>query len=393
LTYLLKRLHDRCIACGVLPAWPARVRRNVRLAAGSGVKSIDLGADLDGWNVMKVLVTGGAGYIGSHTCVELMQVGHEVVILDNLCNSHSAVLGRIARIAGETPQFANADVRDLGALREALVRHRIDAVIHFAGLKAVGESVEKPLDYYDNNVQGSLVICRAVKEAGVGTLVFSSSATVYGNPSSVPIREDAPLGATNPYGHSKLMVERILQDLEASDHASWRIAVLRYFNPVGAHPSGLIGEDPQGTPNNLMPNIARVAVGVREKIRVFGSDYPTRDGTGIRDYIHVVDLARGHLAALEFMQRERRGMTVNLGTGRGISVLEAVRAFEHASGRRIPYEVSARRPGDVAECYADPSLAEKMLGWKATLTLDDMCRDTWRWQSMNPRGYRGEDLK
>jgi len=342
---------------------------------------------------MKVLVTGGAGYIGSHTCVELMQAGHEVFIFDNFSSSHAAAIGRIARIAGRTPEFTKADVRDSGALREVFARHRFDAVIHFAGLKAVGESVEKPIEYYDNNVQGALVLCRAMAQAGVGVLVFSSSATVYGNAASVPIREDAPLGPTNPYGHSKLMVERILQDLEASDPGAWRIALLRYFNPVGAHPSGLIGEDPQGIPNNLMPNIAQVAVGIREKIRVFGSDYPTRDGTGVRDYIHVVDLARGHLAALETMQRERRGLTVNLGTGRGVSVLETVRAFERASGRAVPFERVARRAGDVAECYADPSLAEKILGWKATYTLEDMCRDTWRWQSMNPHGYREENRK
>jgi UDP-glucose 4-epimerase len=342
---------------------------------------------------MKVLVTGGAGYIGSHTCVELMQAGHEVVIFDNLCNSHAAVIARIARIAGRTPDFLKGDVRDRNSLRDAFARRRFDAVIHFAGLKAVGESVEKPIEYYDNNVHGALALCLAMKEAGVGMLVFSSSATVYGNAASVPIREDAPLGSTNPYGHSKLMVERILQDMEASDRGAWRVALLRYFNPVGAHPSGLIGEDPQGIPNNLMPNIAQVAVGVREKIRVFGSDYPTRDGTGIRDYIHVVDLALGHLAALEFMRRQARGMTVNLGTGRGVSVIEAVRAFERASGRSVPFERAPRREGDVAECYADPTLAEKTLGWKATLTLDDMCRDTWRWQSMNPRGYREEDRK
>jgi UDP-glucose 4-epimerase len=335
---------------------------------------------------VRVLVTGGAGYIGSHTCVELMQAGHELVIYDNLSNSRPAVIARIATIVGKAPEFAEADVRDPDALRDVLSRYRFDAVIHFAGLKAVGESVEKPIEYYDNNVQGALALCRAMADAGVGMLVFSSSATVYGNPSSVPIREDAPLAPTNPYGHSKLMVERILADLAASDPA-WRIALLRYFNPAGAHPSGLIGEDPQGIPNNLMPYVAQVAAGVRERLRVFGSDYPTRDGTGVRDYIHVVDLARGHLAALETMERERRGLTVNLGTGRGISVLEAVRAFERASGRAIPFEQVARRAGDVAECYADASLAEKTLGWKAGHTLDDMCRDAWRWQSMNPRGY------
>src|SRR5438046_3516721 len=337
---------------------------------------------------MKVLVTGGAGYIGTHTCVELMQAGHDVVIFDNISNSHAAAIGRIARIAGRTPEFTKADVRYACALREAFARHRFDAVIHFAGLKAVGESVEKPIEYYDNNVQGALVLCRAMAQAGVGMLVFSSSATVYGNAASVPIREDAPLGPTNPYGHSKLMVERILLDLEASDRGAWRIALLRYFNPVGAHPSGLIGEDPQGIPNNLMPNIAQVAVGARDRLRVFGSDYPTRDGTGIRDFIHVVDLARGHIAALETLQREQRGFTVNLGTGRGISVLEAVRAFERASGRAIPIERVARRAGDVAESYADPSLAESTLGWKAVHRLGDICRDTCRRQSLNPHRCR-----
>jgi len=342
---------------------------------------------------VKVLVTGGAGYIGSHTCVELMQAGHEVVIFDNFCNSHLAVIERIGRIVGKTPEVEKADVRDTGALRDVFNRRRFDAVIHFAGLKAVGESIEKPIEYYDNNVQGALSLCRAMAETGVGMLVFSSSATVYGNASSVPIREDAPLGPTNPYGQSKWMVERILGDVAASHSAGWRVALLRYFNPVGAHPSGLIGEDPQGIPNNLMPNIAQVAVGVRDKLRVFGSDYPTRDGTGIRDYIHVVDLARGHLAALETLKRGRGGITVNLGTGRGISVLEAVRAFERASGRAIPIERVARRAGDVAESYADPSLAEKILGWKATYALDDMCRDAWRWQSMNPLGYREESAQ
>jgi UDP-glucose 4-epimerase len=337
---------------------------------------------------MKVLVTGGAGYIGSHTCVELMLAGHDVVLLDNLRNSHAAVLERIARIVGRPAEFANADVRDTEALRGVFANYRFDAVIHFAGLKAVGESFEKPIEYYDNNVQGALSLCRAMTEAGVGTLVFSSSATVYGNATSMPVREDAPLGPTNPYGWTKWMVERILGDLAASAPAAWRVALLRYFNPVGAHSSGLIGEDPQGIPNNLMPNIAQVAAGVRDKVRVFGSDYPTRDGTGVRDYIHVVDLALGHLAALDALRRQSRGFTVNLGTGRGISVLDAVRAFERASGRTIPMEKVARRAGDVAESYADASLAEKLLGWKAVYGLDDMCRDAWRWQSMNPYGYR-----
>jgi len=337
---------------------------------------------------MKVLVTGGAGYIGSHTCVELMQAGFDVLVLDNLSNSHVAVLDRIARIVGRQPDFEQHDVRDTGALRDCFARHRFDAVIHFAGLKAVGESVEKPIEYYDNNVLGALALCRAMAEAGVGSLVFSSSATVYGDAVAMPVREDAPLGPTSPYGRTKWVVERILQDLAAADPAAWRIALLRYFNPVGAHPSGLIGEDPQGIPNNLMPNIAQVAAGVREKLRVFGTDYPTRDGTGVRDYIHVVDLARGHLAALDALRREGRGFTVNLGTGRGFSVLEAVRAFERASGRAIPIEKVALRPGDVAESYADASLAERILGWKAVHGLDEMCRDAWRWQSQNPRGYR-----
>jgi UDP-glucose 4-epimerase len=336
---------------------------------------------------MKVLVTGGAGYIGSHTCVELMQAGYEVVVLDNLRNSHAAVLERIARITGRTPGFERVDVRDASALREVFARYRFDAVIHFAGLKAVGESVAKPLEYYDNNVQGALSLCRAMADAEVGMLVFSSSATVYGNASSMPLREDAPLAPTNPYGQTKWMVERILGDVAVSNPGLWRVALLRYFNPVGAHSSGLIGEDPQGIPNNLMPNIAQVAAGVRDKVRVFGTDYATRDGTGVRDYIHVVDLARGHLAALDALRRDQRGFTVNLGTGRGISVLEAIRAFERACGTVIPTEKVARRPGDVAESYADPSLAQSLLGWQAHFGLDDMCRDTWRWQSLNPRGY------
>jgi UDP-glucose 4-epimerase len=335
-------------------------------------------------------VTGGAGYIGSHTCVELMQAGYEVLVLDNLSNSHPAVLARIERIVGKPPEFARVDVRDTDALARVLRDRRFDAVIHFAGLKAVGESVDRPLDYYENNVQGALSLCRAMAQAGVGTLVFSSSATVYGNAASMPLREDSPLGPTNPYGQTKWMVERILGDLAASRPGAWRIGLLRYFNPVGAHPSGLIGEDPQGIPNNLMPNIAQVAAGVRDKVRIFGSDYATRDGTGIRDFIHVVDLARGHLAALDALRRDGRGFTVNLGTGRGVSVLEAVRAFERASGRAIPTEKVTRRAGDVAESYADPSLAGSLLGWKAQYGLDEMCRDTWRWQSQNPYGYRGE---
>lgn len=339
---------------------------------------------------MRVLVTGGAGFIGSHTCVELMRSGHDVVVYDNLCNSRPAVIARIARIVGRAPDLVRGDVRDGDALARVFASGTFDAVLHFAGLKAVAESIDRPLEYYDNNVYGTLVLCRAMARAGVKVLVFSSSATVYDSASPMPLREDSPLGPVNPYGHSKLMVERILQDLAAARSAQWRFALLRYFNPVGAHPSGLIGEDPQGLPNNLMPNVAQVAVGLRDKVRIFGDDYPTRDGTGVRDYIHVVDLARGHLAALEAVQRTDRGITVNLGTGRGTSVLEAVRAFERACGRSIPVERVARRSGDVAECYADPSHAEQVLGWKAVLSMDDMCRDAWRWQSTNPRGYPEE---
>jgi len=326
-----------------------------------------------------VLVTGGTGYIGSHTVVELMAAGHDVVIIDNLCNSKASVLDRIQRIAGRRPQFEQVDVRDRPALRRLLVSHRFDAVIHFAGLKAVGESVEKPLAYYDNNVSGSVALVECMSEAGVRTIVFSSSATVYGEPVSVPIREDSPLSASNPYGRSKLMIEEILRDTAATDPA-WRVALLRYFNPVGAHSSGLIGEDPNGIPNNLMPYIAQVAVGKLKELPVFGADYPTPDGTGVRDYIHVVDLARGHLAALNALPRHAGVLTVNLGTGRGYSVLELVRAFSTSSGRPVPYRIVGRRPGDIAQCYADPSLAREMLGWQAQLGIDAMCADTWRWQ-------------
>ncbi len=333
-----------------------------------------------------LLVTGGAGYIGSHACVELLQAGHEVAILDNLCNSRREVLGRIERIAGRPPVFHECDVRDAAALRDVFRRHAFGAVLHFAGLKAVGESVERPLDYYDNNVGGTLALCAAMAEAGVSRLVFSSSATVYGDPDTVPLREDHPLRPTNPYGRSKAMVEAVLQDLAQSDQG-WRIALLRYFNPVGAHESGLIGEDPEGVPNNLMPFIAQVAVGRREALSVFGDDYPTPDGTGVRDYIHVVDLVRGHLAALEKLDSAPGVLTVNLGTGRGYSVLEMVEAFRRASGREIPYRIVGRRPGDIATCYADPSLAQRLLGWRAERGIEEMCRDAWRWQSMNPGGY------
>ncbi|MTV41556.1 UDP-glucose 4-epimerase GalE [Duganella radicis] len=329
---------------------------------------------------MRVLVTGGAGYIGSHTCVELLGAGHEVLILDNLYNARASVLERIERIAGRAPQFVQADVRDRAALEQVFASHAIDAVIHFAGLKAVGESVEQPLRYYDNNVTGSLVLFETMARFGVKTLVFSSSATVYGDPASVPILEHFPLSATNPYGRSKLMIEDMLRDLYKAD-PGWRIALLRYFNPVGAHESGLIGEEPNGIPNNLVPYIAQVAEGQREFLSVYGNDYPTPDGTGLRDYIHVVDLALGHLATLAKLATGVGIYTYNLGTGRGNSVLEMVRAFEAASGRPVPYRIVARRPGDIAACYADPGLAERELGWKATRNIEQMCADSWRWQS------------
>jgi UDP-glucose 4-epimerase len=328
-----------------------------------------------------ILITGGTGYIGSHTVVELMQAGFEVLIVDNFCNSKASVLERIERIVGRRPGFVEADVRDRVAMRAVFADYHVDAVIHFAGLKAVGESVTQPLRYYDNNINGSLVLFETMAEAGVKTLVFSSSATVYGDPHAVPIREDFPLSATNPYGRSKLIIEEILGDVARVD-ASWHIALLRYFNPVGAHESGLIGEDPNGIPNNLMPYIAKVAVGTLPELSVFGSDYPTRDGTGVRDYIHVVDLARGHLAALKTLSASAGVLTVNLGTGQGYSVLDVVRAFEKASGQKVPYRIAGRRPGDIAECYADPTLAKNLLGWQAQYGIEDMCRDAWRWQSM-----------
>jgi UDP-glucose 4-epimerase len=337
---------------------------------------------------MNVLVTGGAGYIGSLTSVQLLATGMRPVLLDNLCNSKAAVLERIEQVAGQRPRFVQGDIRDRALLDRVLREEGIEAVIHFAGLKAVGESVEMPLAYYDNNVHGTLVLLEALREAQVRTLVFSSSATVYGDAQVMPLREDAPTGATNPYGRTKLMVEQILSDLAVSD-PSWSLTALRYFNPVGAHPSGLMGEDPQGIPNNLMPYIAQVAVGRREKLRVFGDDYPTPDGTGVRDYIHVLDLADGHLAALRHAHG-RAGLHVfNLGTGHGNSVLEMLQAFGRACGRELPYEIAPRRPGDVASCWADPAHAERTLGWRAQRSLDQMCADTWRWQSMNPNGYPG----
>lgn len=335
---------------------------------------------------MKILVTGGAGYIGSHTCVELLMAGHDVVVIDNLSNSSSVVFDRIERICNRRPVFHEVDVRSRDRVAEILSVHGIEAVIHFAGLKAVGESVAQPLRYYDNNVTGSLALFGAMMEAGVRSLVFSSSATVYGDPHSVPIHEDFPLLVTNPYGRSKLMVEEVLRDLIRADD-SWHIALLRYFNPVGAHKSGLIGEDPGGTPNNLMPYVSQVAVGRRPELQIFGGDYPTPDGTGVRDYIHVVDLADGHIAALGWLQQHKGVHTFNLGTGQGKSVLEVVRAFEAASGKPVPYRIVDRRPGDIAQCYADSSRAEQEFAWKAQRGIMEMCRDAWNWQVKNPGGY------
>lgn len=332
-----------------------------------------------------ILVTGGTGYIGSHTVVELLNRGESVLILDNLCNSSPKVLDRIEAICGKRPLFVQGDIRDKAVLARVFAEHAIAAVVHFAGLKAVGESVAKPLMYYENNVYGSMTLLEAMAEAGVKQFVFSSSATVYGDPHNPCIVEDFPLQPANPYGRSKLMVEDMLRDLAVSDPA-WRVAILRYFNPVGAHASGLIGENPSGIPNNLMPFIAQVAVGRRAELSVFGSDYPTPDGTGVRDYIHVVDLALGHLAALDALAREQGVTTVNLGTGRGFSVLEMLHAFERACGQKVPYKLVDRRPGDVPAYWAEPALAEVSLGWKATRGIDAMCADTWKWQSMNPEG-------
>ncbi|WP_323030353.1 UDP-glucose 4-epimerase GalE [Castellaniella sp.] len=328
---------------------------------------------------MNILLTGGTGYIGSHTATVLAQQGHRVVLFDNLSNSDEAVVGQLARILGAAPVFVRGDVRDEALLERTLRDHEIQAVIHFAGLKAVGESVEKPLDYFSNNVQGTLSLLQAMRTRGVRTLVFSSSATVYGEPQYLPLDESHPTGATNPYGRSKLHIEEILGDLAASD-PSWRVACLRYFNPVGAHDSGLIGENPRGVPNNLMPYVAQVATGLRAELNVFGDDYPTPDGTGVRDYIHVMDLAEGHAAALSFLADRTGWHAVNLGTGQGHSVLDVVHAFEQASGRPVPYRIQPRRPGDVAACYADPAKARRDLGWAATRTLEDMCRSTWRYQ-------------
>ena len=338
---------------------------------------------------MNILVTGGAGYIGSHTCVELLKAGHEVVVLDNFVNSHPEALRRVEEITGKSVTRAELNLLDEAALAQLFQKHDLDAVIHFAALKAVGESVEKPLLYYHNNLGGTLNLCRAMQNAGVKTLVFSSSATVYGTSSEPPLREDAPRNleeVTNPYGRSKLIIEFMLEDLYASD-AEWNIALLRYFNPAGAHPSGRLGEDPSGVPNNLTPYVAQVAVGKLDMLPVTGDDYDTPDGTGVRDYIHIVDLAQGHVAALSKLQEGPGVVTYNLGTGRGYSVLEVIRAFEKASGREIPYKIKPRRPGDIAVNYADPGKAERELGWKAEKGIGEMCEDAWRWQSQNPKGF------
>ncbi|OEF27627.1 UDP-glucose 4-epimerase GalE [Vibrio rumoiensis] len=335
---------------------------------------------------MFVLITGGMGYIGSHTCIQMIEAGMTPIIFDNLYNSKPTVLDRIEKVSGVRPIFIEGDIRNKADLEAVLKQYDIESVIHFAGLKAVGESVEKPLEYYDTNVHGTLVLVDAMRDAGVKSLVFSSSATVYGDPASVPILENFPTSATNPYGRSKLIVEECLTDFQAAN-PDWSITLLRYFNPVGSHPSGELGEDPQGIPNNLMPFVAQVAVGRREFLSVFGSDYPTKDGTGVRDYIHVMDLADGHLAALKHVGRKQGLHIYNLGTGCGNSVLEMVSAFEKASGTKVPYKLVDRRPGDIAECWADPAKAQADLNWKATRSLEEMTEDTWRWQSNNPQGY------
>lgn len=335
---------------------------------------------------MAILITGGAGYIGSHTCVELLNRNEDIVVVDNLSNSSHESLERVEKITGQKLDFYQIDLRDEAGMREIFKTHKIDSVVHFAALKAVGESVTMPLAYYDNNITGTLMLLSLMAEFGVKNIVYSSSATVYGDPARVPITEDFPLHPTNPYGWTKAMTEQILMDLQAADPA-WNVILLRYFNPVGAHKSGTIGESPNGIPNNLMPFISQVAVGKLEELNVFGDDYPTDDGTGVRDYIHVVDLAKGHLAAIDTFSRNPGLQIYNLGTGQGYSVLELVRAFEKASGRKVPYKVVSRRPGDIASCFADPGKANRELGWQAELGIEEMCEDTWRWQSANPEGY------
>ncbi len=336
---------------------------------------------------MSVLVTGGAGYIGSHTVIELIENGYDVVVVDNLCNSKKVALERVEKIVGKKIKFYQENVCDLEKIRDIFKKENIDSVIHFAGLKAVGESCRKPLEYYQNNLISTLTLIQVMREFNCKNIVFSSSATVYGQPKSVPIKEDFPLGpTTNPYGSTKLMIEDMLRDIYKADN-SFNIALLRYFNPIGAHKSGLIGEDPNGIPNNLMPYITQVAIGKLEKLHVFGNDYPTHDGTGVRDYIHVVDLARGHICALKKLETKPGLVTYNLGTGKGYSVLDMVKAFEKASGKKIPYVIDPRRPGDVPECYADPTKAKEEIGFECKYDLEEMCKDSWRWQSTNPKGY------
>ena len=334
----------------------------------------------------KVLLTGGAGYIGSHTLILLIESGYEVVVFDNFSNASKESISRVEKIVGQKIVVIEGDIRSREDLEKVFTQHTIDSVIHFAGLKAVGESVEKPLKYYDNNVNGTVILCEVMAKYNCKSIVFSSSATVYGDPHTVPIKEDFPLSATNPYGRSKLMIEEILRDLYVSDK-EWKVVLLRYFNPVGAHSSGTIGEDPNGIPNNLMPYIAQTAVGKLSCLGVFGDDYDTVDGTGVRDYIHVVDLAQGHVNALDRIKNFTEVMTINLGTGKGYSVLEMVKAFERASGKEVPFCIAPRRAGDIASCYSDPSYAKEILGWNAVRGIDEMCQDGWRWQSQNPNGY------
>jgi UDP-glucose 4-epimerase len=335
---------------------------------------------------MRIMITGGAGYIGSHTCLELLQAGHEATVIDNLSNSSEESLRRVEKITGKKIIFHKADICDMDALQKIFTRQQFDGVLHFAGLKAVGESVTMPLQYYANNVYGTVVLCEAMQKHNIKNLIFSSSATVYGDPATVPITEEFPLNPTNPYGRTKYFIEEILKDISISDPA-WKIILLRYFNPIGAHESGLIGENPAGIPNNLMPYITQVAIGKHPELQVYGNDYPTHDGTGVRDYLHVVDLAKGHLAALYKLKQIAGVEIYNLGTGTGYSVLDIVTAFEKEAGIKIPYRITGRRPGDIATCYADPSKAGKDLGWKAEKTIHDMCRDSWNWQYNNPGGY------
>ena len=340
---------------------------------------------------MKILVTGGAGYIGSHTCVELLNEGYEVVIVDNLYNASEKAVQRVQEITGKELTFYNSDIRDYNAMSSIFSKEKPDAVIHFAGLKAVGESVSKPLEYYENNIGGTLNLCKAMRENGCKNIIFSSSATVYGDPAFIPITEECPKGVcTNPYGWTKHMLGQILTDFHTADQ-EWNVILLRYFNPIGAHKSGLIGEDPKGIPNNLLPYVAQVAIGKLECVGVFGNDYDTPDGTGVRDYIHVVDLAKGHVKAINKLMEHPGVKIYNLGTGKGYSVLDVIKAFGKACGKEIPYQIKARRPGDIATCYSDASLAKKELGWEAQYGIEEMCADSWRWQTMNPDGYNTEN--